>query len=61
MGQPWQKTCGTCGRVHTIDGWFALPRKGVVEGPAPLELRQCYCNSTLAIEVAVGIPELSAR
>jgi hypothetical protein len=40
------KTCG-CGRVFTAESWKLLKLLGKVEG---LELRNCSCGSTLAVE-----------
>jgi hypothetical protein len=53
------KECG-CGRTHTPSEWPHLPFVGVMDGfeaegnePAipSLELRNCDCGSTLAVEI----------
>lgn len=49
------KSCG-CGRSHTAEQWAALPlapKGGVyrVDGRPELELRNCACHSTLAVDV----------
>ncbi len=49
------KRCG-CGRVHTLIEWYSLPFVAVWafdEGDPDLELRNCACDSTLAIELPV--------
>lgn len=47
------KTCTCCGRQHDAASWAALPLKGYVGVVArvTLELRNCTCGSTLAVEV----------
>ncbi len=47
------KTCGCCGAKHTPAGWASLKLVGVQRcaGGPDLELRNCACSSTLAIEV----------
>lgn len=51
------KTCG-CGRVHDAAGWAALDLAGsglMDDGEGGfLELRNCACGSTLAIEAPKG-------
>lgn len=51
------KVC-SCGAEHTAHSWAALELVGRQfvpadsEGPAEtIELRNCYCNSTIAVEV----------
>lgn len=58
---PIEKRCG-CGRVFDRAAWDALPFVGrqvieadEVEPELVIELRNCGCNSTLAIEL-VTIP-----
>lgn len=58
-GEPAVKQCA-CGRAYTQRQWNELgtPKVQVFDGPdengepiAPLELRDCACGSTLALEV----------
>lgn len=58
----WPKRCG-CGREICEGEWSDLPLVGYVdvpedeEGPAErIELRNCSCTSTIAIEVPVAGP-----
>lgn len=55
------KRCTSCGRVHSPADWAALPLVGVqrFEDPEepPLELRNCPCRSTLAIELMSDPPD----
>lgn len=47
------KVC-SCGTVYDRAGWEALPYVGVMrfdDGEPGLEMRNCACRSTLAIEV----------
>lgn len=45
------KRCA-CGRVHDSYAWAALPYVGIQEGDGyALELRNCPCRSTLAVQV----------
>lgn len=46
------KTC-SCGRSHSLASWRDLPYVGIqrVDGEPDLELRNCACGSTLAIEL----------
>lgn len=48
------KTCTTCAVVLLPDAWNALPLVGWMNGGCPrgvvLEMRNCKCGSTLAIE-----------
>lgn len=55
-----EKRCG-CGRVFDRDAWDGLPYVGrqVVEADETepelvIELRNCECNSTLAIELVTN-------
>lgn len=43
----------SCGRAHTREQWSALEYCGVMDldGSQPLELRNCVCGSTRAIEI----------
>jgi hypothetical protein len=47
------KTCGCCGKTYTAQEWAALPLLGRMrmDGES-LELRNCSCRSTLAMEVS---------
>lgn len=47
------KTCPCCKRVYTAEQWRDLPLLGVMRFPGEptLELRNCDCYSTMAIEV----------
>jgi hypothetical protein len=56
-GQGMAKRCGSCGAVHTAEGWRALELQSDGSDPAGvfagLELRTCSgCGTTLAIEIA---------
>jgi len=46
------KTCPACGREYTRSGWEDLPLVGTQQFPGDpaLELRNCYCRSTIAME-----------
>lgn len=52
------KTCGCCGRTFTPAQWAALPSLGTMPSetesgePCAIELKNCSCDSTLAVEVA---------
>lgn len=55
------KTCG-CGREYTAAGWQALPIKGYLlteddEGQYELEMRNCPCGSTIAVEEKLSNPQ----
>lgn len=46
------KACRCCGKEHCAEGWRALPCIGVMgDDEELLELRNCHCGSTLAIEI----------
>lgn len=49
------KTCRACRRTWTPESWRALKYVGIqridLEGEPDLELRNCTCGSTLAIEL----------
>ena len=52
------KKCGCCKRDYTEREWSLLPLKGFVDGLCDdagrhyvLELRDCACFSTLAVEM----------
>lgn len=50
------KTCGCCGRQYDRSWWDILPLVGYVgaasgEDSQVLELRNCKCESTLALEI----------
>ena len=47
-----KKACG-CGARYTATAWQALPLQGIqpLEGEPSLEMRNCPCGSTLAVEV----------
>lgn len=49
---PPPKVCG-CGREHDAFAWARLPFVGLMDlgDGAALELRNCSCDSTLAVEV----------
>lgn len=56
------RACRTCGRAHDAESWAALPLLGWQglrrEGETTcLELRNCECGSTLAIEVPMPARE----
>jgi hypothetical protein len=59
------KRCG-CGRVHTPEAWQALRLAGCLDAldddgvPYTLELRDCGCGSTIAIELPRHAPAESA-
>lgn len=44
------KTCKCCRRTYDRAGWNALPSPGHMDG-GRVELRNCSCGATLAIEV----------
>ncbi len=45
------KTCG-CGRSYTLEQWRKLPWVGEWKDEVEtLELRNCVCKSTIAIEI----------
>jgi hypothetical protein len=46
------KVCRCCGRAHDAEKWQALHLVGIQESEPDLELRNCLCGSTLALEVA---------
>lgn len=50
------KVCG-CGRRYDSAAWRALPLVGVLDlGPYPsLEMRNCPCSSTLAVELPLEV------
>lgn len=59
---PIIKKCG-CGNTFTQAQWKKLEHKGYLHTPADevgpeelLELRNCPCHSTLAVEVPVDTP-----
>jgi hypothetical protein len=51
------KICTCCGRTFSKAAWAELPSLGVMPGenaagePCGLELKNCTCQSTLAVEV----------
>ncbi len=48
------KTCPCCGRNHDAHRWASLPFVGTMASDTDgidLELRNCACDSTIAIEV----------
>lgn len=47
------KECSGCGLQHTAEDWTLLPYVGDQEWPPSrtVELRNCCCGSTLALEV----------
>lgn len=52
------KVCG-CGRVHDRAGWNALPRAERFNGlyfdsVETIELRHCYCGSSIAVSLGEG-------
>ncbi len=48
---PSVKSCG-CGRSYDPEEWKGLAKCGVVKDPlGDLEMRNCACGSTLAIEM----------
>lgn len=49
------KTCPCCRRVYqTIEDWERLPDVGVIDdGVEILSLRNCPCDSTIAITLAL--------
>jgi hypothetical protein len=50
---PAPKVCGCCGAEHDAYAWSRLPLVGVMtDAVESIELRNCRCNSTLAVEVA---------
>lgn len=49
--QPF-KRCGCCGQAYTRRRWLQLKSGGVQPGEEPLQYRQCFCGSTLAVPVA---------
>lgn len=50
----WPKHCG-CGRSWTKVEWSTLHRVGVLDaGGERLELRQCACESTIAVPVVLS-------
>jgi hypothetical protein len=59
MNTDFPKKCA-CGRVHTRAGWAKLPLVGHQDDgdEGLLELRNCFCRSTLAIHATE--PELGA-
>lgn len=59
----WPKRCNCCGREYSRDEWLSLPWVGLQPPDAPeLELRNCGCRSTIAVELVDGwnLPEESA-
>ena len=47
-----KKKCKACGRVYDAKTWALLSVLGTMDdGVQPLELRNCTCGNTLAIEV----------
>jgi len=49
-----EKQCKCCGVVYDATGWLSLAKVGVQQGDAEqasLELRNCACGSTLAVEL----------
>lgn len=44
------KKCGCCGRSHTKASWAGLKFRGIQpDDVEPLEYRDCFCGSTLAV------------
>lgn len=62
----WRKVCGCCGRAHRFEQWLRLPEVGRQPDVDPdtfevfgvLELRNCPCGSTLAVDL-LAIAELA--
>jgi hypothetical protein len=51
--RPVVKTCSCCGQKYTAPEWGSLPLCGYYQDEVErLELRNCRCGSTIAIEVA---------
>jgi hypothetical protein len=52
---PVVKRCSSCERVFTLTQWGALKSLGIQsfedDDIPPLELRNCMCGTTLAVEV----------
>ena len=48
------KRCGCCGHEYTPAAWGRLPLVGVqpVPGWPSIELRNCPCGTTLAVELS---------
>jgi hypothetical protein len=46
------KACSACGRGYTREEWLALPLVGIQPdlGGGSMELRNCVCRSTLAVD-----------
>lgn len=54
MSDQFPKKCSCCNRVHEAASWTALPLKGIQKDEwEAMELRNCQCNSTLAVITAV--------
>ena len=53
QGNAETKRCG-CGLAHDAPSWSALPLAGVMRDDVEaIELRNCPCGSTLAIQVCI--------
>lgn len=54
--QQFPKRCQCCGRTYDERSWAALPRIGEPydDGYVVLELRNCPCRSTLAVELGMS-------
>ncbi len=51
---PPVKRCG-CGVAYSVEAWAGLPYVGIMaDEHERLELRNCRCGSTIAIELARG-------
>lgn len=57
------KTCACCGRTYTLAQWLATPSLGVCDEHMwggfrfRLDVRNCVCGSTMAVEVALVCDE----
>ncbi len=50
----WPKKCACCDRLYTRQRWELLECKGIVDygGGYVLDMRDCVCANTMAINVA---------
>ena len=54
--QEWPKRCA-CGRAWTESDWSTLRHVGVLDlGGDRLDLRQCTCESTIAVPISAEAP-----
>ena len=55
------KTCTCCKKHYDKAGWEALERVGVVDDGdgGTLELRNCSCGSTIAIQLTTKTQEVA--